>query len=176
MAIIKCPKCGFDISDKSKECINCGCKLESMTNRSFALFGENSGKILLECVNCKKVYSVSKESFSFSSKELCISKNKFTCPQCGGGANAGEIIREKKCVLPTEPYRAGKNDALAYRQQSNVVRCPKCGSTSIQIMKQGPSVAGALLGAAIWAPLALIGAFGDSNKVIRVCLNCKHKF
>lgn len=27
MAIIKCPECGKGISDKAKECINCGCPI-----------------------------------------------------------------------------------------------------------------------------------------------------
>lgn len=29
MAIIKCPECGKDISDKAKECIHCGCPIEN---------------------------------------------------------------------------------------------------------------------------------------------------
>lgn len=31
MAMIKCPECGKEISDKAKSCIHCGCPLSEMT-------------------------------------------------------------------------------------------------------------------------------------------------
>ena len=31
MAMIKCPECGKEISDKAKSCINCGCPIEQIT-------------------------------------------------------------------------------------------------------------------------------------------------
>lgn len=31
MALIKCPECGNDVSDKAKVCQNCGCPVETMT-------------------------------------------------------------------------------------------------------------------------------------------------
>lgn len=31
MALIKCPECGKEISDKAKVCINCGCPLEEVS-------------------------------------------------------------------------------------------------------------------------------------------------
>lgn len=43
---------------------------------------------------------------------------------------------------------------------SDKVKCPKCGSTQIQLVKRK------------WTPL--MGVF--TNKVDRVCVNCKHKF
>ncbi len=30
MAMIKCPECGKDVSDKAKSCPNCGCPIESL--------------------------------------------------------------------------------------------------------------------------------------------------
>ncbi len=30
MALIKCPECGKEISDKAKTCIGCGCPLEDI--------------------------------------------------------------------------------------------------------------------------------------------------
>lgn len=32
MALIKCPECGKEVSDKAKMCINCGCPLEEMSS------------------------------------------------------------------------------------------------------------------------------------------------
>lgn len=31
MALIKCPECGKEISDKAKTCINCGCPIEELS-------------------------------------------------------------------------------------------------------------------------------------------------
>ena len=42
----------------------------------------------------------------------------------------------------------------------NEVKCPKCGSTQIQMVQRK------------WTPI--MGIF--TNKVDRICMNCKHKF
>lgn len=34
MALINCPECGKEISDKSKQCIHCGYPLEELENTS----------------------------------------------------------------------------------------------------------------------------------------------
>ena len=31
MALIKCPECGREISDRAKNCINCGCLIETLS-------------------------------------------------------------------------------------------------------------------------------------------------
>ena len=36
MALIKCPDCGREVSDKSKQCIHCGCPIEQ-ENKIFVL-------------------------------------------------------------------------------------------------------------------------------------------
>ena len=51
--------------------------------------------------------------------------------------------------------------AITYSGDTSQVRCPKCGSTQIQAMKRGWKLTTGLIG---------------SNKIERVCLNCKHKF
>ena len=33
MALIKCPECGKDVSDKAKSCPNCGCPIESSSGK-----------------------------------------------------------------------------------------------------------------------------------------------
>ena len=52
MALIKCPECGKEISDKSKQCIHCGFPLEE----------------LLASANATGVYSVVLERFVMTSK------------------------------------------------------------------------------------------------------------
>lgn len=37
MALIKCPECGKEISDKSTNCIHCGCPIDNIENLSEAM-------------------------------------------------------------------------------------------------------------------------------------------
>ena len=52
MALIKCPECKKEISDKSKTCIHCGCPVENETK----YYCEECGKKILKtdkvCSNC----------------------------------------------------------------------------------------------------------------------------
>lgn len=73
---------------------------------------------------------------------------------------------------------------LQQQQFNSMVKCPKCGSTSISANKKGYGVVkgglGALaLGGATFGIGTVIGAgLGNigRNKVICTCMNCGHKF
>lgn len=42
MALIKCPECGREISDKSKQCIHCGYPIEQANkNTTYAIYLKN---------------------------------------------------------------------------------------------------------------------------------------
>ena len=86
MALIKCPECGKEISDKASACIHCGYPLvndrqeksnvtqtqsagnsASSENKTtielgFTLFSVNENSVNLECKNCSKVYKFNKTS------------------------------------------------------------------------------------------------------------------
>lgn len=54
--------------------------------------------------------------------------------------------------------------------------CPRCGSSSIQVLKRGFSGGNAVAGALLLGPVGLAaGAIGSGN-IQRVCVNCGHKF
>ena len=45
MALIKCPECGREISDKSKQCIHCGYPIEQTNkNTTYAIYLKNITK------------------------------------------------------------------------------------------------------------------------------------
>lgn len=59
---------------------------------------------------------------------------------------------------------------------SNVARCPKCGSTSITANKKGFSATKGVLGLAV-SPLAgAIAGGAGRNKVMCTCLKCGHQW
>ena len=51
MAIIKCPECGQDISDKAKKCIHCG----------KVFVEEEIGKVFVQVLECAGVYKNTKK-------------------------------------------------------------------------------------------------------------------
>jgi len=54
--------------------------------------------------------------------------------------------------------------------------CPKCGSTSIQVLKRGFSGGHAVAGALLLGPVGLAAGAIGSGDIQRVCANCGHKF
>lgn len=38
MALIRCPECGNEISDKAEKCIHCGCPIKLQINQGKAVF------------------------------------------------------------------------------------------------------------------------------------------
>lgn len=62
------------------------------------------------------------------------------------------------------------------QQEPPIPHCPKCGSTSITVMKKGFGVGKSLIGGAVAGPVGLLAGGIGANKVQRVCINCGHKF
>ena len=59
MALIKCPECGKEISDKSSQCIHCGYPLDELKiNNTNQLY-----KIVLTDYGKNKVQTITKETF-----------------------------------------------------------------------------------------------------------------
>ena len=124
MALIKCPECGKEISDKSSACIHCGYPLanikqekndntqpqlnnvqETGTNEAtlgFTLFSIDESSVNLECKNCSKVYKFNRKTvFSEASEKECIPNNTICCPNCGNTAHKDTKIHPKQKAQPT---------------------------------------------------------------------------
>ena len=76
MALIKCPECGKDVSDRAEKCIHCGFPLDKSSHMSVEekrkhnreKYYDKNGKI-------KTSVKISQSSYS--------SLNQVKCPQCG---------------------------------------------------------------------------------------------
>ena len=62
------------------------------------------------------------------------------------------------------------------KEYNSMVKCPRCGSTSLSGNKQGYGIGKGVVGAAVFGPLGLIAGNINSKKVVVTCLNCGHKF
>lgn len=88
----------------------------------------------------------------------------------------------QESVVAKEDQRSAEKDAAerqTYQEacKENVaLTCPKCGSTQIQITKKGFGLGKAAAGGLLIGPVGLLGGAIGSNKIQRVCINCKHTF
>lgn len=63
-----------------------------------------------------------------------------------------------------------------HHSDSNVVKCPRCGSTQISAVKKGFGVGKAAAGGLVAGPFGILAGGIGSSKAQRVCLKCGHKF
>lgn len=62
------------------------------------------------------------------------------------------------------------------KQYDEMMKCPRCGSTSLSGNKKGYGIGKGIVGAALFGPLGLVAGNMGSDKVIVTCMKCGHKF
>lgn len=123
MALIKCPECGKEISDKSDRCIHCGYPLPKESGNMFLFNGVQLEKtfFLDEAIDIYKKISKLREASDV------------------GNVVAIDLLREwrETGVIPD----VVNHETLAEEEERerNTVKCPKCGSTAVQTVNRGYS-------------------------------------
>ena len=121
MALINCPECGKEISDKSEKCIHCGfpilkkniCLINGKeADLTFLIDGKHD---FFECI--KLFNSITGSCFETSCKIV-------------------DNIMETKQIPPVLRIKTKEE----YLREKNQIRCPKCGSTSITAGQRGYSL------------------------------------
>ena len=173
MALIKCPECGKEISDKSKQCIHCGYPLDELkinnTNQLYKIVLTDHGK--------NKVQTIAKIR-EFTGMGLAEAK-KFSeslpqIIQAGISMNECDLIQSHflsvgaTVEIQPDTESVSKNTVLenkpitkAVVKDKNVIACPKCGSTAIVTTNRGFSI---------------ITGFIGSGSPRNVCQNCGFKW
>lgn len=114
MALIKCPECGKEVSDKSDKCIHCGYPIRSTP-------------YLHEVINGKDIDL----NFLQDSSITFIKKIAKIQELSGCGLVMAKDIATKYCPKEQLPKPSTQP------QESNQPKCPKCGSTNIAIGARG---------------------------------------
>jgi transcriptional regulator with XRE-family HTH domain/transcription elongation factor Elf1 len=65
---------------------------------------------------------------------------------------------------------------LQRKQYDEMMKCPRCGSTSLSGNKKGYGVGKGVVGAIIFGPLGLVAGNIGSGKVMVTCMKCGYKF
>lgn len=192
MALINCPECNREISDKAKACPHCGYPISENVN----VYTENKVKIdgkIYDISKLKKMYDKYSDS---DKKEICRNCNNAYKKWYNSGIESeisshdkgGNLIQWIGTTLKWWPNN--KKQYFAYKflaecrahnfkyfefnttdyvkstsqqefiPQRNVVRCPRCGSTSVTTEEQG---------------YGLFGWIGASQKK-NLCQKCGHKW
>lgn len=182
MALIKCPECGNEVSDKAIACIHCGYPLADMIKSELVEESKihvtiNKTEINEQIINLIKdsEYPLSEKDLFIKLKKLGLEISQNTLSECLAdlissnsiktffdGILKYEIQEQTKIEEPTpsfsiiDKYKSKTPDEL----NPSPVKCPKCGSTQIQMVPRKWSFVMGIL----------------TNKVDRVCMNCKKKF
>lgn len=185
MALINCPECGKEVSDKAKNCPNCGYTISEhkiveeeikipIENFAITLFGQDKGKIMFynqsgtETLDDYfsqgdrvKLLDADGEVIAFGNLDSYSypynMNTKINCHNFGVKDIGKDIASNVKFIVKNMEIK--DNDRANILKEINV-KCPKCGSTQIQAVPRKWSLMTGIL----------------TNKVDRVCLNCKHKF
>ena len=175
--LIKCPECGKEISDKSKQCINCGFQLDNIEETKqadslykLALVNYNKGKgaktaSLLRDLTQRTLSDVYNgmhilpyEFLSGINYERAVEiQNIFKAVD----AEVQLIVDESGQPNQFVNYMYFNYDNIEKPKDKNTIQCPKCGSTAITTGQRG---------------FSLVTGFIGSSKTMNRCANCGYKW
>ena len=169
MALIKCPECGKEISDKSDVCIHCGFPIKKQLTLSQDNMCDING-IIYDLTKAHEAISVCKEDYLKlnAPKRIDHLRNLSSIIISITGINnlaasylAGQILETG--IIPKEfdanKYLHQDTQMKQERRQIEQIRCPKCGSTAISTGARGFN---------IWT------GFIGSGKTVNRCASCGH--
>lgn len=185
MALIKCPECGREISDRAAACPHCGCPVSSATQSEPTLeyeiyisssLNEYDQDILADILEAADIMgrglalSFAKQAPTVIKRGLGKDEAESVCASLSHAKIPAKIRAYKSVSTIVE---ASAPAATPIR--SNEARCPRCHSTAIQVVKKGFSFGKATAGAILFGPVGAVAGLA-SDKYQRVCAACGHKF
>lgn len=182
MALIKCPECGKEISDKSKQCIYCGYPIEEyIQEQSNQLFDVTLNSLNLDNLNNKKdkenqTNVLFKQIMNYMNKH-CNQKN-FSLLDL---MDMSVKIRETPCIIGKELNKEKAAKLVDYlvslncsaemtistdispktNNSNDKLICPRCGSSAVTTGQRGYS---------------LLTGFLGSNKTVNRCGKCGYSW
>lgn len=69
-----------------------------------------------------------------------------------------------------------RSDPLLQPADGTTPRCPRCGSTAVQLVKEDFDLGGAITGGLLFGGAGFVAGALSGSETQRVCVNCGHKF
>lgn len=154
MALINCPECNKEISNKAQSCPHCGCPINSNAGFSIYIIGYRDTDTAVSA-GLKEVLDI---DLDYENVVKILNNLPYKIYECKTQEEA-EILAKKldRWWINVDVLDSNENSVNI---NTNITLCPKCGSTNIQIVPRKWSL--------------LTGIF--TNKTDRVCVNCKYKW
>lgn len=87
-----------------------------------------------------------------------------------------QIQQQELLIREQELEEARRQTVQQQKQYDDMMKCPRCGSTSLSGNKKGYGIGKGVIGAAMFGPLGLMAGNIGSKKVIVTCMKCGYKF
>lgn len=130
MALITCPECGKEISNKSKVCIHCGYPIE-----------DKSTMCIINGISYDVSFLLDKSiSTPLKAKQLHL-LTKCDLKDC---INKTKIIVETNEIPKTLYIKQQKSE-----DEEDKIKCPKCGSPNVQLTNRGFSLMTGFIGSGL---------------------------
>ncbi len=167
MALIKCPECGKEISDKANVCIHCGYPLHKEDSQKIRTV-TSLKKVIIPC--CKNqpflipAIKIVREVTGLGlaqAKALVESNNPVVIRDID--LNKATDIAEQFISIGVNAKIADLDEIVSATSSKNekTPRCPMCGSPSIATINRGYSMMWGILG---------------SGAPVNICQSCGYKF
>lgn len=178
MALINCPECNKEISDKAEICIHCGYPIKSNKEINMQLYKIQFKKFCNHSMYSKNrlkvVGFVNKIYNKYEPYAEHINLNKEYIIFDGISKKSAELVKRffesKGCIIEilhsnfTNLSEIDKKIISVYEE--SVIRCPTCGSTNTEKISATSKVVGA----------ATFGIFSKTAKSQFKCNHCGYKW
>lgn len=166
MALIKCPECSKEISDKAKCCIHCGYPLEELKNTkdiNYENLSINNNKKYSVKLTSKgdssvKVLKVMTENLNIKLTEAKELMDNLSIIKANISIEEAEDLKFKIESFGGKVAILDQDQTAIYQssQESKTTRCPRCGGTAFTPVKR---------------KFSILAGFA-TNKIDLVCNNC----
>lgn len=179
MALITCPECGKQISDKAVACPGCGFPMvrksdETKEAETTSEFDKIADQICRQHPN--EMVAAIRELRNATGLDFKTAVDMMHIRYKGGTRE--ELEAQKKALKKEKKRQAAENLQNTIRvvpdvdSKNKVARCPKCKSTSIQYTNKKLSLGRAIVGDVVAGPASAVLGGLSSKKGYAVCLNC----
>ena len=169
MALINCPECNNQVSDKAKSCPHCGFPISDIQTKQnsnekynivFISYSSNNNNKIKTIGYLRNIHHKSlKETVDIEKQSPYVIFKGVNLEQM---ETISKTLKSFDCNFKIEPYQDNSNQTdeevvSSYYQNKDVLQCPKCGSIKVSISQRGYN---------------LIWGFIGSNKTVNRCGKC----
>ena len=157
MALVKCPECGKEISDKSSACIHCGFPLDNEKTTLYNIVYEGFPDTKTQYANQVNMIGSIRQLLNIGLSEA--KKIIDTPPQILASnltfANAEwmmSVLQPYQCILKLEKSASGVHSEVNNKVNTYVANggstiiCPHCGSNQVTVGQRGFSLFSGFVG------------------------------